>query len=243
MEAPGSYVFGRFRGPSPYTEFGIDPSIFDYDEFLRFFFDRPLLPDDEFWDDAFLIDGAGTWAGFQDELRLLSHLTNCCEESGRLAERFGVGRLAQGFDVLWGAFLDCGKVLFEGEAPTDVRVRAIRSMAWVYRDVVVPSTYWPLPSIFFMWWDLLSSCVPGGRRRGREGLRAVGPDVDACLATLSMILAMPDECCQSCALHGLGHLPHPGAAAVVAKWLAAHGRSMTAKQIAWVEQCRDGIVM
>ena len=55
MEAPGSYVFGRFRGPSPYQRSRYDPAVFEFEKLAAYYFDRPLLDkiSGERFDDAF----------------------------------------------------------------------------------------------------------------------------------------------------------------------------------------------
>jgi hypothetical protein len=61
--------------------------------------------------------------------------------------------------------------------------------------------------------------------------------------TLSKILALPDDRTQGYALHGLGHLHHPGVCKLVQDFLDKNRSEMSDDGIRWVEQCRDGIVM
>jgi hypothetical protein len=66
---------------------------------------------------------------------------------------------------------------------------------------------------------------------------------DAMLDSLCSILRLPDERCQSYALHGLGHLRHPKARAVVQKHIQVHRGGWSPEMLAWAESCRDGTVM
>ena len=68
---------------------------------------------------------------------------------------------------------------------------------------------------------------------------------DAHLAALESILALDDDHCQYCALHGLGHLEHPRRAEVVTAFIEgerAAGR-LDNWRLEWLEECRDGTVM
>jgi hypothetical protein len=60
---------------------------------------------------------------------------------------------------------------------------------------------------------------------------------------LKEILELSDPRCQSCALHGLGHLAHPEAAALVQSYIDRKKDTITADQMKWLEACRDGTVM
>jgi hypothetical protein len=66
---------------------------------------------------------------------------------------------------------------------------------------------------------------------------------DAMFETLVAILRLPDQRTQGYALHGLGHLKHPGGPAVVQGYIDAHREELTPEGLAWVEKCRDGTVM
>jgi hypothetical protein len=63
------------------------------------------------------------------------------------------------------------------------------------------------------------------------------------LETLQQILALPNEICQHCALHGLGHLHHPRGKEIVTAFADTHGRQWTPEQRLWVQQCADCRVM
>jgi len=56
-------------------------------------------------------------------------------------------------------------------------------------------------------------------------------------------LELPDERCQGYALHGLGHLDHPGVRETVQCFIDTHRAELAPSEVAWLEQCRDGTVM
>ena len=60
------------------------------------------------------------------------------------------------------------------------------------------------------------------------------------LQTLSELIAHPDDRVQASAIHGLGHLRHPGRRAVIDWYLKSHPQRATDP---WIQQCRDGTVM
>ena len=181
VEAPGSCVFGRFRGPSLYMSPPAARPIFDFDQFVSFYFDRPLLAEGEWFGDAFQYRYRGWLLPDDDSASSVAHLARACEEAERLAERFGFARLSQGFNAL---LIDVHISLFLDYVPLDVRLRAIRSMLCVFRDVVAPCGEAQLPGVYFMWWDTVRDIPdePGAT-----------PESDACLATLIAILGLPRQ--------------------------------------------------
>lgn len=86
----------------------------------------------------------------------------------------------------------------------------------------------PMETAYFMWWDLLVS----GMDLGEIG--------DVILETLSDLSMHADSRVQYSALHGLGHLQHPGRAAAIDLYLQFHPDLATDE---WIRQCRDGTVM
>jgi hypothetical protein len=61
--------------------------------------------------------------------------------------------------------------------------------------------------------------------------------------TLQEILDLPDLRTKSYALHGLGHLHHPGVRPLIQKHIDQNKDQFSAEGLRWVEQCRDGTVM
>jgi hypothetical protein len=61
--------------------------------------------------------------------------------------------------------------------------------------------------------------------------------------TLTKILALEDDRCQSAALHGLGHLQHPAVRDTAQKYMNANSEKLPRDGFKWLERCRDGTVM
>jgi hypothetical protein len=79
----------------------------------------------------------------------------------------------------------------------------------------------PLETSSNMWWDSLCyewHCGNRVRERGGEDLRMQ----NVMFETLAVIPRLDSEPCQIAALHGLGHLHHPGTAALVHTFIAEH---------------------
>jgi hypothetical protein len=89
--------------------------------------------------------------------------------------------------------------------------------------------------------DSISTVIPGTYRGDPSKLDTESRVVlDAMFETLSRILEIPDRETQRCALHGLGHLQHPGVHDLVQRFIETSGAELGLK---WLEQCRDGSVL
>ena len=86
----------------------------------------------------------------------------------------------------------------------------------------------PMETAYYMWWDLLISGVDS---------REIGAVI---LETLSDLSMHPDERVQLSALHGLGHLQHPGRESAINRYIHFHPEVASDR---WIGQCRDGSVM
>ncbi len=136
-------------------------------------------------------------------------------------------------------------------APLLQRLECIRSMYFVYSDHVAKSTVQVMENCFNMWWDSVASGfweqLGFSDNIAESDVSCLSAEqtalLDAMFETLSKILALPDARTQECALHGLGHLHHPGVRGLVQQFLDEHRSEFTAVGIKWVERCRDGSVM
>lgn len=130
------------------------------------------------------------------------------------------------------------------------RLDSIHSMYFVFSDFVAKSTVPVMENCFSMRWDfvakgfweqlLLDDIKEGDFAGLNEERRTL---LDAMLGTLLKILALPDKRTQGYALHGLGHLHHPGVRKAVQQYLDQHRNELPPEGIRWVEMCRDGTVM
>ena len=67
--------------------------------------------------------------------------------------------------------------------------------------------------------------------------------VDAMFETLIELLNLDDSRTKSSALHGLGHLHHPGVRSVIQEFIDTHSSELEPAGISWLEKCCDGTVM
>jgi hypothetical protein len=124
-------------------------------------------------------------------------------------------------------------------------------MYFVYSDVVSRSQVQVMENCFDMWWDFVASGFWEYMHYSEKISEGDVPHLnleqrtllDSMFDTLSKILTLPDERTQGFALHGLGHLHHPGVGRLVQDYLDKNRSEMSAEGIRWVEQCRDGTVM
>lgn len=135
--------------------------------------------------------------------------------------------------------------------PLSDRIDCVRSMYFVYSDYVAKSRVEVMENCFSMWWDFVASGFweyLGYAEKIREGeVRRLNHEqralLDSMFETLSRILALPDQRVQGYALHGLGHLHHPGVSTLIQKFLDSNRSTMSPEEISWIEECRDGRVM
>ena len=119
----------------------------------------------------------------------------------------------------------------------------------VYADFVsrLQTELGPNLSGFFMWWDLIlhGLGLPAnlifrahGKAMPRSWIRNRDRILDVMFETLQQILLLPDRESQKSALHGLGHLHHPGVRVEVQQFMDTRGSDF---RLEWLEQCRDGV--
>jgi hypothetical protein len=137
-----------------------------------------------------------------------------------LLERYSKAQLEEGFWAIHGGALDCAvsRVIWDTDVTFAAREECVRSMTDLFKLFFATE---PLESSSNMWWDSLCydwQCGIRDRERGGEDLRMQ----NVMFETLAVILRLDSESCQIAALHGLGHLHHPGTAALVHTFLAEH---------------------
>lgn len=225
----------------------IDPSLLSYDEWLRFFFDQPVVERADEVVPAF--DRVVTPIEFRRPEQVVVYLRRMCEDFRLLAQRYGWAQLDQG---VWGVLMLPGwaaDVLFDRETDQSIRLACIDAMYQPFTEVLAlaPDDA-AIENSMFMWWDIVGEAFWSNQGIYDQGLRyAVGTEArqaqDAMLHTLKRILHLSEHRCQRSALHGLGHLHHPDGAPIVEAWLKEHRSKFDEEGIRWMEQCRDGTVM
>ena len=232
----------------------LDLSTFSFDGFVQFFFAREVVPDEEQFD-SLLRNALGQQfeeAETSSPAIVVGHMTKLFSEFGAIAPRYSMGQIDQGIWGILGERLRLYELLWDESVPLLERAACIRSMYSVYSDFVCGRHSGPLDSGFYMWWDLIlhgfwCQSGPEGRRTRWGDLSSLSADstalLDVMFETLKRILELEDARVQGCALHGLGHLHHPGVHETVQKYIYNREGKLTEQSLRWLEQCRDGTVM
>lgn len=230
-----------------------DLSKLSFDEFVSFFFDHDLDKEEHWYQEPALEN----FHDFDDDDTLspavvVEYMTRVFTQFVSISSQYSLQQLDAG---IWAMFSHGGflvqKHLWLYATPLSERLACIRSMYSVYSDFVAKSTVEVMENCFDMWWDMLASSYWGQMNfshniaEGDTGSLATDQRamLDAMFETLSKILALPDPRTQAYALHGLGHLHHPGVRKLVQQYLDEYRSDMTPEGIKWVERCRDGTVM
>jgi hypothetical protein len=192
-----------------------DISKLSFDEFIAFLFDREVPPDTDkrdpwYWHTEVMFDPE----------KVCVHYVRLFRKPTFLLERFSKKQLEQGFWGIQSGNIDCAvtEIIWIEELPFLLRENCVRSMFHLFELLFAVE---PLETSANMWWDSLCfdwQC--GNRDRLRGGEDASMQDV--MFQTLSDILSLDSDFCQSAALHGLGHLHHPGTEQLVQKYLVRH---------------------
>jgi hypothetical protein len=229
-------------------EFSFDVSTLSYEDFILYFFTNS---GDEFWQ-LNLEGNPFVMPEIANPTLVVRYLTRFCIEFRQLADRLPLETLGRGIDgMLSLAFFHLERTLWNDTVDLQDRVNCIRSMRRVFADFVATSEAEVLEGGFYMWWDNVCTSFWSDQKHEKK-LNAENYNLlserdrklaDAIFETLIEILNLDDDRTNSCALHGLGHLHHPGVCAVVQEYIDGHRSELDAKGISWLEECRDGTVM
>lgn len=224
-----------------------DFSTLQSHEVATFFFDRPLGVD--WW------DGAYDDYHVSDSHRFFTCLVEFFERFVEFATPYDFHQVEQG---IWGimsrtdfslpghlshialrverGWVEPGKIIF-----TDLPL-LVSSMRGMFENYLLNAKF-EAENGFFMWWDIVGECVD-------DYAAALGPQIcrrtkDIRLEVLKSILALPDNHCKECALHGLGHLRHEQRPEVVQTFIDEITKTgeIDDWRGEWLKDCRDGTVM
>ncbi len=222
----------------------LDVSVLSYEEWLAYFFEQRLLAEEEFFGDAFCSDYV--FFDASAPIEVVGYLRRLCTEFRAIGQRYSLPQLNQGLWAILGSDFELQKYLWQQSAPLVERIACVRSMLQPYADFVAGHPAPVMENCFEMWWDLVldsfwnrQGCHRDCTRLDSEGKALL----DAAFNTLCAILTLGDKRCQEYALHGLGHLHHPGVIQTVQRFIVSHRDEFTAEGPAWLEDCRDGRVM
>ncbi|MDB6123041.1 MAG: hypothetical protein JWQ71_2034 [Pedosphaera sp.] len=223
----------------------LDVSKFSYEEWLGYFFEQRLLAEDEFFGDAF----CSGYLSFEasDPVKVVSYLQRICTEFSVISGKYSLPQLNQGFWAILGPDFELQQYLWQQSVPLTDRTACIRSMYRPYANFIAGHPAAVMENCFDMWWDLVLKSYRWRQHNGNYDFTRLDSDgralLDAAFETLCLILSLNDERCQAYALHGLGHLHHPGVIQVVQRFIDSHRSEMNSENLLWLEQCRDGTVM
>jgi len=225
-----------------------DLSALTYPQFLEYFFDRPVVGDENEYDlfragiDSFVASDPAT---------VVRHIQAMCQGLARLVKVYSLEQITQGLWAIFGAGIECHRFVFDPSVDRQLRIECIESMYLPFIDVVARMTgdIREDGSYYWMWWDMIPQSFWAKARRTtrsdnysdlNDGQRLMA---DTMSHTLSKILAIGNRNCQLCALHGFGHLHHPQGREIVQRYLDEHRGEFSDEYVKWIEGCRDGRVM
>jgi hypothetical protein len=193
----------------------VDISQFSFDDFISFLFGREVLLVGEkqepwYWKTEV------TYAPQQ----VCGYYVRLFRQPEFLLERFSKTQLEEGFWAIQGPNLECGvyRLLEDTDLSFSSREECVKSMFYLFEHLFATE---PLDTSVQMWWDSLCYDWHCGNRRRELG----GEDLqmqDVMFQTLADILSIDSEICQGAALHGLGHLHHPGTQDLIDMYLREH---------------------
>lgn len=232
----------------------LDLSARTFDEFVKLFFAREVVPHDERFD-YFLRDPSGQKydeAVMSSPEVVVEYMTRLFSEFGQIAPDYSLAQLDQGIWGILGFSVRLYELLWDPSVRLPQRVGCIRSMYSVYSDFVSASNAEVKETGFFMWWDFIlhgfwaKDAVFGQRNEWGDISRLDKESrllLDEMFETLKRTLALPDWKSQECALHGLRHLHHPAVRQTVQTYIDCNSNLLTGTRLEWVAHCRDGTVL
>jgi hypothetical protein len=229
----------------------LDLSAKSFEEFVQFFFARSPVPDNQQFE-YYSRDLAGVK---YDECKpsspkvVVNYMTRLFSNFGTIAPTYSLAQVDQAVWGMFGENLRIYKFLWTRAIELDNRLQCIRSMYFVFSDFVATSEIAETDSAFFMWWDLFLFAfwvhmdLKNGRGRTYDISVLDGDEravVDTAFETLTRVLSLPDLTSQVAALHGLGHLHHPGVSDAVQGYIDKHRGEFTPERLDWIQRCKDG---
>lgn len=223
-----------------------DASLLSYREFIEYFFTQPA---GELW----TLDPSGKEFILHSLSRpetVLRHLTQFFLEFRRVAEGLPLETIDAGINGMFNAaHFELQTVIWNDSLDLNERISCVRSMYRVFSDYVATCEAEVLVGCFYMWWDNICSSFWFEQTRNlpTEDYKLLAEQdrllLDALFQTLVEILKVDDDRTKNCALHGLGHCHHPSVKPIVQEFIDARRSVLDARDLEWLEKCRDGTVM
>jgi hypothetical protein len=220
----------------------LDLSRQSFEEFLKFFFAHP--ENEQFWyaDQKYALSEAVISGP-----ALVDHLTMLFSGFGVSTSGYSAAQISHGLWAMLSPTFSLQDALWDTAVPLEKRQECIRGMGTLFRDFVSANDAEPLQKCFYMWWHIVVTgfWAQAGQFEVQD-VAALDPESSTLLNTmfdvLKQVLRVPDPRTQGYALHGLGHLQHPGVRELVQRYLDENKNRFTEEHVQWIEQCRDGVV-
>jgi hypothetical protein len=204
----------------------------DLSQFQAFIFDHEVSIHHDCWyhDYTMRID--------YDAVRNAELFIELFKNSGILRDRFSPAQLEQGCWAMLGSGFkgNLHMLIWDSNLATPVKERLIESMFDLYANLFSSK---PFGYADGQWWDDLAynfNPMQIADPQGNEEHRRIQ---NAMFRTLTRILELDSEDCQSCALHGLNHVLHPETQSVVDAYLRKHPE-LTEQERALALACARG---
>ncbi|HZT60019.1 MAG TPA: hypothetical protein VFA21_15525 [Pyrinomonadaceae bacterium] len=178
----------------------VDLNQATFDEWLRLVFDRPVAKSEWFMKDDY------DWK--IDPTLLIQHSTQLFQHPAFLFERYSLEQIEQGFRFV-PIVGELNIAVWDMDVPLPLRQECVHSMVNLFESVFMKNS---LGDVAFMWWDSFRSFED----------EPEWEMVEAVFGALSQIIRMESSVCWCSALHGLGHLNHPGKVALINDFLQTH---------------------
>ena len=219
------------------------PPDLSFDDWVLHVFDHPVTDPAWHWG-----PDAPYWRG--PPAAIVAHLTRLFEDPLPPLEGFTDAELNKGFwYIASNGLSDYMFALSDASVPLDARLRCVRALSVLYRDLFAPRCsphlshldepgVGDLNGVCYMWWDI---CPIGGPPAdpGHDAINRAALDVMAAALELEAIA------CQESALHGLGHW-HPEyageTAAIIGRFLATHA-ALRPELVTYARSARAGCVL
>jgi hypothetical protein len=186
-----------------------------YEAWERFVFGHPAEPEAEL--------NAWYFTRQHDPIiepaRQIEFLTRLFRRAGELPTRYSAAQLEQGFWLVFAAAAEhFVGLVWDRTVPWEARRTCLAAVYDLYAGLFAEH---PLEDADYMIPDLLADGYSSGRLDPARDPEAARVQV-VLLDVFRRMLALPAAHCQEAALHGLGHLAHPGGPAVIRAYLDAH---------------------
>jgi hypothetical protein len=147
----------------------------------------------------------------------LSYLIKLFNDPEILLKRFQVEVVYKGLNMFLDSYsMYLYSLIFkkENNGKLENRIECIKSIKNLFEIIFVKDSF---SQLAFMWWDeIITAAYPHGTKEfSKEDMKIR----EAIFVTLNSILNIENTICQASALHGLGHLQHPGTKEVIENYL------------------------